>query len=460
MIGTRPWLLSCCALLIPLHASAQEGRCYDSELGPWEPVPTSADVRPMPFPTESGDSLSYEFPPRIRLDPDGMIRVPRGALPSVHRTMTWQVVNDSLSFRLDWRRGYVGVTGGGVPEQDGGWTGTLRSYTHQPGLQRYHRTIRLTPADCATPPPVPASADRDLPTSITFSDGTELGLGSVPPDLADLPPGRTVRSLDPERSVGMLRGASEARFTVLDGEVIELQLTYPPGALERVRARLVESFGPGRAGSGERHGWFNREIEVGLATEVRVWDHRRDIPSIQMCQATHTLPGHDDADMLVFVDGALWEGNSEFPDPETIELAALRCWNPANDAFPAVVGVRAFHGVTSAQVARVQDAVADFTAAHRRFEDRFASRPSTVSDLAEVGLSGLDRFFRPDDEAPWRITASDDPAYACTIGYEGVRLAEPECGQLFAPAVEVLRGLYREGGRPLSPTDSAPGSPP
>ena len=108
--------------LLAHPAVAQAGKCYDSDLGSWMPVETAQEVRQMPLPSEMGDSLSYSFPPRIRVDSGGTFSIPTGALPTVHHTMEWRMSDGAMHFFLDWQRGYVGLVGSLEPTEFG-WEG-------------------------------------------------------------------------------------------------------------------------------------------------------------------------------------------------------------------------------------------------------------------------------------------------------------------------------------------------
>lgn len=232
------------ALAIPSEGEAQIGACYDSTLGPWEPVETEAEVQPMPLPTEMGDSLSYSFPPRIRVDSGGAFSIPEGALPTVHRTMTWFMSGRSMNFRLDWQNGYVGLVGQLEPADDG-WAGYAQTISHRPGLQRYRQELRLQRVSCTSPPPVPASTDTPLPLEVSLADGRTISLGPLPADSNFRDGQSTVSGIEVG---GVYEGATDITIWVESGIVVRIQVGFQDGGAKTALNRLAAAFG-------ERDAW-------------------------------------------------------------------------------------------------------------------------------------------------------------------------------------------------------------
>ncbi|MCY4572931.1 MAG: hypothetical protein OXF01_09020 [Gemmatimonadetes bacterium] len=141
------------------QASPQLTGCYDVTVGEWvvESRPLFR-LRGIPVPSERGDSIYYEIPPRIEFagpsDPPSSgtaIVVPEGALPSVHAYMSGEIIGDSLD--LGFSTGYGGVAAGLVRSGDA-WVGTARTFIDVGRYPVHARPITLTPVACDTPPPV------------------------------------------------------------------------------------------------------------------------------------------------------------------------------------------------------------------------------------------------------------------------------------------------------------------
>ncbi|MCJ7629017.1 MAG: hypothetical protein MUO50_11600, partial [Longimicrobiales bacterium] len=157
--------------------------CYDVELGEWTP-----DLGPQ------NDSLLFAPPSRVVLDTVQLglwgpvlgetwrsLRVAKGALPSIHdpNRTGWRTEGDSV--RLGWGAG-TGAPGlraavGQTPEGFSGW---VRTVTHDPVTDppRETRTapITLRRVSCDSPPRITALDQRQLLTSVSFSDGTRIAL--------------------------------------------------------------------------------------------------------------------------------------------------------------------------------------------------------------------------------------------------------------------------------------------
>jgi hypothetical protein len=271
----RGWLVTG-ALAIAVGAgqvAAQAGTCYDATLGPWTPIEGSARTQEArrPPPDESSDSLSYLFPPRILLSERPVERgteerfvivVPEDALTVPKSSLAWRIDGDSLGvWVMDWTSGVRGW----ASRTDGGWSGTLESWSHQLGLQRYSRAIRLDAVDCATPPPVPSVADRPAPRAIPSVSGPSLRLGEPVPEGYELRPVRLFEMVLDLEPAGYWAGADSV-FVIRNarGLVEQIEVRYPPGfeGLE-LRDGLLDEFGPGEA---DRFwaSWENRTTRAAL----------------------------------------------------------------------------------------------------------------------------------------------------------------------------------------------------
>lgn len=243
---------------MPPMALAQSGACYDVALGPWSSIEGTASTpeQHRPPPDESPDSLSYLFPPRIRLTDEparsgrqgslSMV-VPAGALPVPKSHLMWERI-DTDRIRVsaeDWTSGVRGWLTGSEDR----WSGTLQSWSHQLGLERYDRPIRLDLVDCATPPPVPASADPPAPRAVPSASGPPLRLGEPVPEGYELRPVRSfelVANLDPG---GYWAGADSVLVVRNEDERVKwIEVRYPQGFEgAALRGGLFGDFGQGVA---------------------------------------------------------------------------------------------------------------------------------------------------------------------------------------------------------------------
>lgn len=148
----------------PLQAQerpAELAGCYDIAA----PEPDSAGGPRLEI--VSGPGHESQLPPRIEFagpsrgwGASGTSRteivVPEGALPSVHRYMSGEIVGDSL--HVGFSTGYGGVTArlGWTGDRWAGRARTFRDYG--PPFEFDAGSIELTPASCDSPPPVPIGA--------------------------------------------------------------------------------------------------------------------------------------------------------------------------------------------------------------------------------------------------------------------------------------------------------------
>lgn len=248
----RACLLALCVVGSPTGANAQASECYDAEFGPWRPVPSESEVRSMPLPTESGDSLVYSFPPRVRLNAGGTIVVPEGALPTMHSRTRWALVDSVMEFSLSMDH-YAGLYGEMVRTAQG-WTGTAKTTSHLIGLQRYEQSLVLSRVDCDSPPPVPASADVDLPLQVVLDDGRAFAVcGSQAATL-----GRT--SIAPAQAIGVYRGAIGLEIRHQLGEPIDvMEVFFEHGGAQAALARIGERWG---ANEEDFKVWSNRSGNI------------------------------------------------------------------------------------------------------------------------------------------------------------------------------------------------------
>ena len=268
----------------PSPAAAQESptrapdprvvhRCMDVEAGPWSPAPRNDGGPEVPTrpPDESADSVLYALPPRMVFTADGppprgdgfVIEIPADALPTPHPYRTWRREGDALL--VSFSTGFAGVHGRLLPA-DGGWAGTVSNSSDVAGRLRYRRDVRFRVVECASPPPVPASADRPLLRRVELAGGASLALGEpIPSGLRSRPQGASGLHVD-EPVAGTLAGAEAVTVRLARGGVVaEIRLRYPePFDVEALWSRLEAEYGPGERGDGRFPGrmWTNRTTTV------------------------------------------------------------------------------------------------------------------------------------------------------------------------------------------------------
>ena len=228
--------------------------CYDITVGEWivsEPPPGQP---PRPLPNETGDSAIFEIPPRIEFagtfrDFDGRLTsrtrivVPEGALPSVHRYMSGELVGDNLS--IHFGTVFAGV-GGSLVRSGNGWTGIVFTHTDTGG-RRDSRPVELNEASCDSPPPVSIDAMRPLPRSVELEGGAIISLGKPVPSTLEMAPGR-LRFLRVVGRTAGLFGTTDSISVVVgwDQEVVYITLNYPADHHERLARRFADSLGSHR----------------------------------------------------------------------------------------------------------------------------------------------------------------------------------------------------------------------
>lgn len=275
----------------PTGAKAQvAGSCYDVVAGPWEPIDSThiADVPRPENPDVSADSVIHTLPPRLqlsqrpsRLERPGVFRleVPAGSLPVPHRFTTWRTTGDSLELYVS--TGSAGSTTRLVREGSG-WTGIARSFTDVIGVLRFERPVRLRWVDCASAPPVPASADPPLPRVVATSGGATLALGETLPDgIRTEPRGSGALTVHVE-VVDVFAGADTVVAVMSpDRRLGRIELRYPEGFdLSGIVTHLQERYGPGEEGlGGGTLFWNNRTTGMFVSPDrarprLAMWDPR------------------------------------------------------------------------------------------------------------------------------------------------------------------------------------------
>ena len=179
-------LVSLGGILAAMPAAGQlPSGCLDLvEFGAWRLFEPTAEQRAasLPLPSEDG----YSVPARIELSPErsvdwGVFRleVPETSQQVPYSVRTWHMSGDELNLRLS-----TGLSGVDAQLRRDGpvWQGMLRTATDNLGAPRYERSIVLAQADCASPPPIPASADPPLPRTIELVSGVRLEVGRPLPD--------------------------------------------------------------------------------------------------------------------------------------------------------------------------------------------------------------------------------------------------------------------------------------
>lgn len=268
-------------------AHGQEpGGCLDVALGPWAPVsdPSGYPTRPVPSPDVVPDSMVYAFPPRIRLTdepvgsrwPGHLVEVPAGSLPTLHAWRSWLVADGTLTLVLS--TGFSGVQVVAVPEGNG-WRGTLETRSDVAGLLRYRRPVLLREADCDSPPPVPASADRVLLRSVELASGAVLRLGAPVPEGLTTEPRHAGVLRVVATTTGLLAGADTI---LIEGDgahrVSMIQMVLSGDAdIDALIQTLEARIGPGEPGRGNGMSWQNRTTSVYVTAGTSMFPHHRVI---------------------------------------------------------------------------------------------------------------------------------------------------------------------------------------
>lgn len=232
----------------------QPGSCYEVSTGAWTVVDsTRVDDGPAAPPDRRGDSLSYVFPVRVRLDsaahegtPGGRVMtVPDEVLQVPHRYHWWRVSGDTLQLVLS--TGYAGLMTRLLPD-DTAWAGSAVTWSDGGGRPLFSRSVRLDPASCSSPAPVPASADRPLPRQIELATGALLAVGRSVPSGTRTSDGLYGNLLVEEATAGAWAGADSVFVRLSpDSLVRRIDVRYPPDHdLQALATMLEGEFGPAR----------------------------------------------------------------------------------------------------------------------------------------------------------------------------------------------------------------------
>lgn len=236
----------------------------------------------------AGDSMFYEMPPRIQLagpfaDTTRVggaweIVVPEGALPTRHRVTIYGIRSDRLT--LSFSTGYSGVIARLRPTNEAAWAGRVRTFDDYTGLQ-WSRRVRLTPVACDSPPPVPSSVMRSVPSAVQLVGGATIALGEpLPESLETLP--RTSGALTVIGRTEGLFGTTDSIAVGMDGprgRVGRIQLIYlDPDMSSVIARRLADAFGSPEGSALDPTGveWRNRIRRVWLRRGARFTVNLRD----------------------------------------------------------------------------------------------------------------------------------------------------------------------------------------
>ena len=246
------WLALAAVLVrTPLAAQERPGEltgCYDITV----PEPDSADGPRLEI--VSGAGYEGQVPPRIEFsgpfrgfdDRDTsrtQIVVPEGALPSVHRWMSGEIVGDSLNVGFSTGYGGLAATLGWTGDR---WVGRAR-YFHDVGPP-FHSdagSIELTPVSCDSPPPVSIDAMVPIARSVELEGGLVVTLGKPLPEGLETAPalGTTLTVTGP--TAGFFIGADSVAVAASDRYgVTQIWLYYnDPDAHSKLETRLRGAYG-------------------------------------------------------------------------------------------------------------------------------------------------------------------------------------------------------------------------
>jgi len=250
--------------------------CYDVEIGTWVPA------------LEMGlDSLTLAPPSRVVMDtiqnPPGQgsfsryhqLRVPPGALPSVHSYSGWIAQGDSI--RLAWSDLLHGFAAE-VREVPGGFSGRAHSMWDSP-REPQSAPFHLKRVSCESTPLVSLEDQRPIPSSILVADGPRLELGET------FAPGpdwevriRRVFILNDVEVEGLGRVRFVEAKVREDGELFSISVYLPfDSDFDAHAARLMEEIGvpsggidPTERSEDQWVFWSNRTQEYALSQGRRV----------------------------------------------------------------------------------------------------------------------------------------------------------------------------------------------
>lgn len=251
------------------------GQCFDSTLGEWTPIPDThfGPGEPAPPPRSELEARFHGFPPRLlfsgrpfeRDSAWNRVEIPVGALPVPKPFRIWRVEADTLEISLS--DGFTGVRAR-LTDAGGAWRGALELRTDAGGTQRYERTIALTRNDCASEPPVPASADDPLPREVPAAGGPALRLGEPLPAAYSYEPDSRMRDggwLIGFEPSGFWSGADRILVSFgADARLAKVEIRYSRGFdTSRLAEGLVDGYGPGIPDA-PWPSWWNSDTRVFL----------------------------------------------------------------------------------------------------------------------------------------------------------------------------------------------------
>ena len=254
--------------------------CYDLSTGPWVPLDRAVGAEALPrlTPDLTGDSVFMALPPRVRLDtlpadfrPETfhVLVVPDDALQVPHDRLYWRAWSDSLELIVT--NSFAGTLTS-LARDGRGWAGRARTSSDDLGAPVFERPVRLTPVDCASPPPVPASADPALIREIPLEGSEPLALGdTLPTGLERMP--RRSRALTVLATPSGIFAGTDTVIVIAteEGRVERIELHYPAGAdLDGLLQRLDRGYESRvRSRSEDSRMWRNRTTEMFLQVGER-----------------------------------------------------------------------------------------------------------------------------------------------------------------------------------------------
>lgn len=263
-------------------ANAQDSRlvfrCFDVQMTPWESDEFDAN------------GLTYSPPPRIMLDSvkqrpgilsgSYIIRVPSGAVPSVHRYAVWGMESSGDSLKLIWSTGHAGLT---AMLAAGTRAMTGRAETHIDVIPSPKATaaITLSPVDCDSSPPFPIESEPPVLYGVQLVSGDSIQLGQRVATLPALSSVRGHRYVATEEIAAPFSAASEVHVYASDEVITRIGLEFPPDwDYDDTVKQLTESFGPPRRHTMTREyigseftSWTNRLATVLLVRTRRVGEN-------------------------------------------------------------------------------------------------------------------------------------------------------------------------------------------
>ena len=201
-----------------------------------------------------GSGLEHEIPRRIEFagpvrgwDASDTLRteivVPEGALPSVHTSMSGEIIGDSLNVGFSTGHGGVTAVLGWTGDR---WVGTAHTFVdYGPPFRHDAGPIELTPVGCDSPPPVSIDAMLPITRSVELEGGLAITLGEPLPEALGKTPERFTYNNVTGRTTGLFAGTDSIAVGVVERwGVTQIRLHYAdPGAYSNVETRLRRAYG-------------------------------------------------------------------------------------------------------------------------------------------------------------------------------------------------------------------------